>query len=274
MRSPSLKASEAFAPAKINLTLHITGQRADGYHLLDSIAVFADIGDLLTFAPSSQTDITVTGAFAAGVPTDHRNLVWQAATLARQTARITLEKNLPHGAGIGGGSSDAAAVLRHFDMPQGALELGADVPVCLTPQAQRMRGIGDQLEVLPALPPLFAVLVNPQIHVPTPDVFRALAHKENAPMPAVLPAWNTTGACIEWLATMRNDLEPPAIATAPQIAEVLTAINSCKGAALARMSGSGATCFGLFEAHAEAAAAADALAQDYPQWWVRACRLS
>ncbi|MDG1068196.1 MAG: 4-(cytidine 5'-diphospho)-2-C-methyl-D-erythritol kinase, partial [Sulfitobacter sp.] len=163
--------SEGFAPAKVNLTLHVTGQRADGYHLLDSLVVFADIGDRLWFDAGPQMRISVTGPFAEGVPVDQRNLVWQAAVLAGWTGHITLEKNLPHGAGIGGGSSDAAAVLRAFGGTADALQLGADVPVCLAHAPQRMRGIGEILDPIAPLPDLEIVLVNPRVAVPTAPVF-------------------------------------------------------------------------------------------------------
>lgn len=266
--------SEVFAPAKINLTLHVTGQRADGYHLLDSLVVFADLGDRLWFAPSETLSLTVTGPFADGVPTDDRNLVWQAAERAGQTAAITLEKNLPHGAGIGGGSSDAAAVLRHFGVTLGAGALGADVPVCLTPSAQRMRGIGDVLESVPNLPTLEAVLVNPGVHVPTPEVFKALDRRHNPPMPEHLPQFQSSKDFTDWLATQRNDLQAAAIAKAPQIADVLKALNAYHGISLARMSGSGATCFGLFVNRKTAENAAKAVADANANWWVRACRLS
>ncbi len=270
----SLKRHEVFAHAKINLTLHVTGQLPDGYHLLDSLVVFADIGDRLWITPQATISIEATGPFAQGVPTDARNLVWQAAELAGVTAHIKLEKNLPHGAGIGGGSSDAAAVLRHFGVSKGAARLGADVPVCLNSTAQRMQGIGDQLTVCEALPDLYAVLVNPNVHVPTPEVFKRLTLKENPAMPESFPAWETSADLIGWLAEGRNDLQSPAIELVPQISQVISEIKTCEGVGLARMSGSGATCFGLFPEQAEAAAAAQTLAQDHPDWWVRACRLS
>lgn len=260
--------AEAFAPAKINLTLHVTGQRADGYHLLDSLVVFADIGDRLLFSPAQQLQITVTGPFAEGVPTDQRNLVWRAAAVAGWVGHITLEKNLPHGAGIGGGSSDAAAVLRTFGAVDQALSIGADVPVCLSSTPQRMRGIGEVLEPLAPLPELEILLVNPQVPVPTGQVFAGLTSKRNTPMPA-LPNFNDVAALCHWLGAQRNDLEQPARAVAPQIDTALAAL---EGALFARMSGSGATCFGLYERGAAAAAAAQ-IAQTHPGWWVRSGRV-
>ena len=153
---------EAFAPAKINLTLHVTGQRPGGYHLLDSLVLFADVGDRLWLDAGPDMSVEVFGPFAKGVPTDERNLVWAAAQLAGWSGRIQLEKNLPHGAGIGGGSSDAAAVLRALGADIDGGNLGADVPVCCCSVATRMTGIGDILGPVVELPELFAVLANPK----------------------------------------------------------------------------------------------------------------
>lgn len=259
---------KGFAPAKINLSLHVTGQRSDGYHLLDSLVVFADIGDRLWFEPAAELKIDVTGPFAGGVPTDQRNLVWKAAEMAGWTGHIRLEKNLPHGAGIGGGSADAAAVLRAFGGRENAALLGADVPVCLQTGPQRMQGIGDILTPLPSLPDFEIVLVNPQVVVPTAPVFAALSSKSNSPMTDRLPAIEDAQTFCAWLADQRNDLEPPARAIAPQIDDVLGALED---ALLCRMSGSGATCFGLYERGADAAAAR--IGQAHPDWWVTSGRL-
>ena len=264
--------AEVFAPAKINLTLHVTGQRADGYHLLDSLVVFADVGDRLWIIPAERMRLDVTGAFAEGVPVDGRNLIWQAAELAGQVAHFRVEKNLPHGGGIGGGSSDAAAVLRHYGVSEGAGKLGADVPVCLAARAQRMRGIGEVLEPV-SLPVLHAVLVNPGVHVATPDVFKALAVKDNSGMPEPLPAFPDASVLIRWLQGQRNDLEAPARALAPEIGTCLDALAAFEDAALVRMSGSGSSCFALFEAAEGAERAAARLATEHPRWWVRATTL-
>ena len=266
--------TEAFAPAKINLTLHVTGQRADGYHLLDSLVAFADVGDRLAFTPGPELSLSVTGPFAAGVPEDARNLVWQAALMVGFSGHIKLEKHLPHGAGIGGGSSDAAAVLRSFDAPAQAVSLGADVPVCLRAKAQRMRGIGEDLTTLPDFPRLWAVLANPGVTVPTPKVFAALQTKANPPMPDTLPPRLSARAMIDWLRAMRNDLEAPAMAIQPAIGTVLVELSRLPGAALCRMSGSGATCFALFEDQGLSEIAARDLARAHPDWWVRDCALS
>ena len=264
-----MTTAEGFAPAKINLTLHVTGQRADGYHLLDSLVVFADVGDRLSYDAGPEMGVTVTGPFGPGVPLDRSNLVWTAAEACGWTGNIHLEKNLPHGAGIGGGSSDAAAVLRDLGgSAEKALGLGADVPVCLSHAPQRMAGIGEVLAEVPTAPALDLVLVNPGGHVPTPEVFKALAVKDNPDM-GDLPEFAGRESFLTWLGAQRNDLEAPALALAPQINGALTAL---QGADLVRMSGSGATCFGVFANRAEAEAAAERIAMAHPEWWVVACR--
>ncbi|WP_336043384.1 4-(cytidine 5'-diphospho)-2-C-methyl-D-erythritol kinase, partial [Pseudooceanicola nanhaiensis] len=267
-------AVAAFAPAKINLALHVTGRRPDGYHLLDSLVVVADIGDRLKVALSpGAPSMTVTGPMAEGVPADGRNLCLRAAYLFGADAAIALEKHLPAEAGIGGGSSDAAAVLRALTaltgrpVPPGTEALGADVPVCLDAHATRMRGIGEVLAKVPALPPLNAVLVNPGVAVPTPEVFRRLATPDNAPMPE-LPALADPAALALWLGDTRNDLEAPAREVAPVIGEVLSALEAQPGCLLARMSGSGATCFGLYPDTDSAGKAAAALREAQPGWWI------
>jgi len=264
-------ATEVVAPAKINLTLHVTGQRADGYHLLDSLVVFAALGDQLRLAHADRMSLRVTGRFADGVPEDGRNLVWRAAELAGVTLRIGLDKVLPHGAGIGGGSSDAAAVLRVFGGGERAVELGADVPVCLSGAPQRMHGIGDALTRVPGVPALSLVLVNPGVHLPTPEVFRTLTRKDNAAM-GTLPHWPSRAAFLSWLGAQRNDLEAPASATAPAIHDALRALGCTAGCRLARMSGSGATCFGIYDSGDAARAAAARIVSAHPDWWVQATR--
>ncbi|WP_371169462.1 4-(cytidine 5'-diphospho)-2-C-methyl-D-erythritol kinase [Aliiroseovarius sp. 2305UL8-7] len=273
--------SKVFAPAKVNLSLHVTGQRKDGYHLLDSLVVFADVGDRITVSPASEPSLEVTGPRAEGVPTDGTNLVAKAASLFDLPVRIILSKHLPSAAGIGGGSSDAAATILALSeitgdtrLPAGVTDLGADVRVCLLRQAARMRGIGDDVSPCPGLPPLFAVLVNPGVEVATPKVFGKLAKKANAPMPKRIPQGLKTVAFVEWLAAQRNDLEAPAVALSPVIANVLDAIRRLPNVRLSRMSGSGATCFGLFGSEAEAQNAAKLLAEQNPNWWVTPTKLS
>lgn len=261
-----------FAPAKINLTLHVTGRRTDGYHDLDSLVVFADLGD--TVEPGPAPGLVLAGPFAAGLPAGADNLVLRAAALAG-VARpaLRLVKRLPPASGMGGGSSDAAATLRHYGASPAAAELmalGADLPVCMAaPMAVRMRGRGERVEPVPDLPGLWLVLVNPGVPLATPAVFGALARPDNPPMPEPLPRWPDAAALTAWLAAQRNDLEPPARAIAPQIGAVLAAIAAQPGCALARMTGSGATCFGVFATRAARDAAAAGLAR--PGWWVAAC---
>ena len=274
-------AVDEFAPAKLNLTLHVTGRRDDGYHRLDSLVAFADIGDRLRAAPAARTTLAVTGPLAAGVPTGPENLVLRATALMGSPAAFTLDKHLPAAAGLGGGSADAAAALRAvarlhdqtLPEPAAVTALGADVPVCLDGRACRMRGIGDILDPV-ALPAAPLVLVNPGAACPTGAVFRALARRDNPPMPETLPPLGDAEALADFIATMRNDLEAPAIATLPVIAQVIDALAAAPGCRVARMSGSGASCFGLFADSAAAGAAAAAIAARRPGWWVRAGTLT
>lgn len=266
-------AAEAFAPAKINLTLHVTGRRADGYHLIDSLVVFADIGDRIAVEPAPGWSMEVTGPFAAALD-GQDNLALRAARMTvGPPARIALEKRLPVAAGLGGGSSDAAATLRALARldgrapPEGLAALGADVPVCLDPRPWRMRGVGEALSQAPALPALHLCLANPLRPLSTPAVFGALAARENAPMPEI-PAPRDAAGLAAWLARQRNDLEAAAGALEPTVGASLALLAATPGCLLARMSGSGATCFGLYATRAEAEAAACALKARRPDWWV------
>jgi len=281
------------APAKVNLTLRVLGRRADGYHEIESLVAFADFGDRLGLTPGDRLALELRGPNAARAGDDADNLVLKAAqALAQQIPGIVLgtfdlEKNLPVAAGIGGGSADAAAALRllakanHLppDDPRlyaAARTTGADVPVCLDPQPRLMRGIGEKLSAPLVLPPFSAVLVNPGVALATKDVF---AGWTPAPRPAPPLDLATIAKALDreqFLQSLRmqaNDLEDAAIALAPVIAEALGALRAMAGCRLARMSGSGATCFGLFDGTAAARSAAAALGNKYPQWWVRACAL-
>lgn len=268
---------EAFAPAKINLTLHVTGQREDGYHLLDSLVMFADVGDRIWVEKAAETSLTVVGPLAEAVPTDRRNLVIRAAECLGVSAKITLEKNLPAAAGIGGGSSDAAATLRAlcalYDVAlpreDEVLALGADVPVCLNEGWARMRGIGDDVAGLGAGVDWPMLLINPRVAVPTPAVFRGLTQKDNAPMSENMPDWHDPDGALVWLQEQRNDLQAPAVALEPVIADALHILENCLGCRLARMSGSGATCFAIFSDAAARDHAAKALREARPSWWVQ-----
>lgn len=271
------------APAKVNLTLRVLGRRADGYHELESLVAFAGVGDALTFAPGDALTLTVSGPTAPAAGDSADNLVLKAArALAERIAGLTLgrfalSKRLPVAAGLGGGSADAAAALRLLArangialndprLMQAAQATGADVPVCLDPKPRLMRGVGDVLSAPLDLPRLFAVLINPGVAVSTREVFAGLNLPPAAPpVPAGPPA-----APLAEIASGRNDLEQPAIELEPVIADVLSIINKLPGCRLARMSGSGATCFGLFETNAAAMAAARTVRVGYPQWWVRA----
>jgi 4-diphosphocytidyl-2-C-methyl-D-erythritol kinase len=263
-----------FAPAKVNLFLHVTGRRADGYHVLDSLAVFPSVGDRLRAAPADALSLTVDGPFTDALAGDTDNLVLRAARAlgGAAGARIVLEKHLPVASGIGGGSADAAAALRLLCRLWGCspvatpivLGLGADVPVCLASQPARMAGVGEMLTPAPDLPPAGLVLVNPGVSLATVEVFRArtggFSDRANLPV-----SWPDVATMAGDLARLRNDLEPPAIALRPAIGEVLAALTAAPDCLLARMSGSGATCFGLFPDAATAEAAAPALAR--PGWW-------
>lgn len=269
---------EVFAPAKINLSLHITGQRNDGYHLLDSLVAFADVGDTLQVCTSDRTALRVSGQMADGVPDDESNLAMMAARLMAVDVQISLEKRLPIAAGVGGGSSDAAAVITAIEQLTGQTVdgdmslLGADVPMCKEGRAARVRGIGEQIEPV-VLPRLFAVLVNPGVPVSTVSVFKALVQKANPPMSEVPRDVSTRDFCA-WLLDQRNDLEPPAITLCPAVEDVLRALSVTTGQLCHRMSGSGATCFALFDDPGLAELAAKDLELAHPDWWVRDCALS
>ncbi|WP_072778320.1 4-(cytidine 5'-diphospho)-2-C-methyl-D-erythritol kinase [Marivita hallyeonensis] len=283
-------AIEAFAPAKINLTLHVTGVRSDGYHVLESLVVFADCGDRLLVSPSESLSLTVDGPFAQGVPTDNSNLVMQAAERLRnlrgitQGATINLTKTLPHGAGIGGGSSDAAAAIRGLAelwgvaplSGQEALPLGADVPVCLcAPTATQMRGIGDVLATAPYQLKGWLVLVNPGVVVPTGKVFaRHDALYDFTPANLEPMDWIKDDDDLDmWLLGQRNDLTKVASdsSIAPVVQDVLKELRV--GSRNADMSGSGSTCWGLFTSEDKAKSCADRIAAKRPEWWVRAARI-
>ena len=275
---------QAFAPAKLNLCLHVTGRRPDGYHLLDSLVVFVSVGDRVSADLAPGLTLRITGPEAAGLAAEPDNLVLRAArAMGVDAAALGLEKILPLASGIGGGSADAAAALRALadltgrPLPpiEDVLRLGADVPVCLAGRPARMSGIGEVLHPLPTLPPLSCVLVNPRLPVPTPPVFAALTRRDNPPLPD-LPssAQASAPALAAWLATRtRNDLAAPARQVAPILVDVQAALEATPACLLARMSGSGGTHFGLFATPAAAAAAAEALATTHPAWWVTPGRI-
>ena len=281
------------APAKINLYLHVTGRRADGFHLLDSLVAFAGVGDTVSVRPASQLGLGVDGPLADGVPKGNRNLVLTAArrlaeaTGTKDGAAIRLTKRLPVAAGLGGGSADAAAALKALAAlwgvaaPRGgaagvlgavAETLGADVPVCLAGSAAFVGSIGERIAPAPALPRAWLVLANPGVTLATPRVFatRAGPYAKAARFTAAPAAARELAAV---LASRANDLTQAAVSLAPAVDETLAVLAAEPAALLTRMSGSGATCFALFAAPAPAEAAAARLRAAHPDWWVRAAPL-
>jgi 4-diphosphocytidyl-2-C-methyl-D-erythritol kinase len=278
------------APAKINLALHVTGRRSDGYHLLDMLVSFARHGDRLGFRAGGQDEFSLSGRFGPLLSADAEagdNLVLKARDFLRQAANsagfdapaahIHLEKNLPIASGIGGGSADAAATLRglmrlwHLKLPEDtlktiALKLGADVPMCLASQPLVARGIGEAIDLLPSFPSFPMVLGNPLVGVSTADVFRRLSRKDNPPLlfPSQMP--QGYGEWIDTIRNLRNDLEPPARSICGEIAMLSSLIES-KSPVMTRMSGSGATCFGIFADIEQATEAAASLHRQKPDWY-------
>jgi 4-diphosphocytidyl-2-C-methyl-D-erythritol kinase len=280
------KVVEVFAPAKVNLYLHVVGRRADGYHLLDSLIAFAGVGDTVTAAPADDLSLSIDGPFAAGLTTGDDNLVLKAARglgdLAgvENGAALHLVKRLPPASGIGGGSADAAATLMaltrlwRIDPPRAdlmalALRLGADVPMCLAGRAAFASGVGETLDPAPPLPFCWLVLVNPGVPVSTPSVFKARTGAFSDPAPFSAPPRDAVHLA-ELLRGRGNDLAAPAETIAPAIGEVRRALAATPGCLLARMSGSGATCFGLYGSEEDAKAAAASLGSAHPAWWVAA----
>ena len=285
--------------AKVNLSLRVVGRRADGYHDLESVVAFADCADRLTLEPGGELKLTTTGPLAAACGDTADNLVLKAARLLAEAVpglklgAFALDKVLPVAAGIGGGSADAAAALRLLARLNGlslddprllkvALATGADVPVCLVSRACDMTGVGEQLLPL-KLPSMPCVMVNPRVPVATKDVFRELGLRNGQLLVGVTdviraPAWPEEGGSIaywvEVLERVPNDLEAPALRIESVIGEVLNALRDSAGVKLARMSGSGATCFAIYGAANEAHAAAERIRRDHPGWWVHAGTLS
>jgi 4-diphosphocytidyl-2-C-methyl-D-erythritol kinase len=284
----------AFAAAKVNLYLHVAPPTPDGYHPIASLMAFADVGDTVSAEPADALSLSIQGPFGEGLSAGPDNLVMRAAgaLLARAGrpdagARLVLTKALPIAAGLGGGSSDAGAALRllntllGLNLDEGALEdvaagIGADGAACLRGRLLIARGRGEQLSPAPPLPPLPCVLVNPGVPSPTGAVYRAydaLGAPGGDDLPPA-PAMATPADVAAWLSTCRNDLEPPAVALEPRIAESLAALKAAPQTLLARMSGSGATCFSLCATLADAEDLAADLAAQHPAWWIRACTLT
>ena len=282
---------QEFAPSKINLALHVTGQRPDGYHLLDTLVAFCDIGDQLTLelAPAgcSTDHYAYAGDHAASLPPGADNLVSKAVEALRRFATeagiacppvsVRLTKSLPLSSGMGGGSANAAATLKGlaklWQLPETlpwrniALQLGADVPMCLQGSPLRATGIGEQLTRLGQVSSLNLALINPGVEAETPAVFRALENKHNAPID-----WDMLGDWDRLLPTLRNDLQPSAITLHPIIAETLSLLQDQTGCQWARMTGSGATCFGTFDTAEQARIACETISVQRPHWWCRATK--
>ncbi|WP_298986781.1 4-(cytidine 5'-diphospho)-2-C-methyl-D-erythritol kinase [uncultured Roseibium sp.] len=274
------------ARAKVNLALHITGQREDGYHLLHSFAVFPQIGDRIALEADDRLNLVLDGPFSRELEgSSDNNLILKAvkgfaekASIPVPAVRLTLTKRLPVASGIGGGSSDAATTLRLLEDFSGvylseetmqglALSLGADVPVCLFPEPQIMRGIGDVLSQGPSLPNCTIVLANPKKNVSTPEVFKTMTERHNAAMPIMPEKFETLGELTSYLSVCRNDMQDAAITLCPDIGDVLRALDGNELIEFARMSGSGATCFGLCETR-NAVEIERSLRSAHPDWWI------
>ncbi|WP_259781936.1 4-(cytidine 5'-diphospho)-2-C-methyl-D-erythritol kinase [Aestuariispira ectoiniformans] len=279
------------AAAKVNLYLHVTGQRADGYHLLESLVAFTEFGDRLMVSPGEGLSLTIGGPFADGLTDGPDNLILRAASELRDLCGVTLgaaihlDKTIPVAAGIGGGSADAAAALTalcdFWDLNPDrtalddlALGLGADVPVCLHGRPAHMAGIGEEVTSAPDLPDLGVLLVNPLQGVSTPQVFKALNGAFGPADRIPDAAFADPASFLAALHTRRNDLMAPAVNIAPVVGEMLAALEGLDGCRLARMSGSGATCFGLFDDPGHAARAADVFRTTHPGWWAQSTRFS
>jgi 4-diphosphocytidyl-2-C-methyl-D-erythritol kinase len=286
---------EVLAPAKLNLFLHITGRRDDGFHLLESLFVFCDFGDRLTISEAPGFGLTVTGPFepimAELCPDENDNLILKAAKKLANfveskggvvfPVQIDLEKNIPIAAGVGGGSSDAAMVLKALidlwgvevstnELHTLALQLGADVPAALSLEPKWVTGIGDKVEHVEALPSFYVVLVNPCVPLSTPDVFNAFAGEgsgfDEAKDPLI--SFSDLATLKAYLASTKNSLEKTATNLEPVIGDVLESLSNQQQCLLSRMSGSGPTCFGVFEGFAEAQEALEAIESKHPDWWV------
>jgi 4-diphosphocytidyl-2-C-methyl-D-erythritol kinase len=274
------------ASAKINLFLHVGARRADGFHPVQSLAVFTDMGDVLSIEAAPELSLTVEGPFALGLEGESDNLVLRAAksllehaALGEQGAKLTLTKNLPVASGIGGGSADAAAALRGLNqvwnagkdasaLCEIAATLGSDIPVCVPSAASFMEGRGEILRAPQSMPRIPMLLANPGLAVPTREVFASLKERSGVEMALPYGRFGDTADLLRFLDTTRNDLEAPAVALQPVIAEVLAAIRALPGALLVRMSGSGATCFGIFADDNACIRAAEVLRKSAPGWWV------
>jgi 4-diphosphocytidyl-2-C-methyl-D-erythritol kinase len=280
------------APAKINLALHVTGRRPDGYHSLESLVAFAEVGDELEAVPARKDSLSITGPFAKALGSSEGNLVLRALNAFRarwpkalpEGVALRLSKNLPIAAGLGGGSADAAAALRLFsamakgdvvfaDLMPIAITLGADVPMCLYSRPAEVRGLGEIVLPLKHFPECYVVLVNPMVPLSTADVFRKLEQRDNPGLPQLIDPLLRPAQLGLYLGETRNDLESPALAIVPTIGELTARLAQFDDCILARMSGSGATVFGLFGSSKQAHQAAHDLRETWPDYWVAAAPL-
>lgn len=292
MTAEQPQSFQIFAPAKINLFLHIVGKRSDGYHSLDSLVTFADIGDVISISPMDGFAFYIEGPMAnsfdvgeRSAKPDSKNLVVRAVwSLARMTNRsprfsITLGKNLPLGAGIGGGSADAAAVLwglcRYWKVAPDMnmlrdllMKLGADVPVCFESRTRFVAGAGENLSAPVTIPEIHAVLIHPRIRCNTKEIFKNYASAFNVPIDRP-SGFKDQDSLITFLKTTQNELMPAAVRTAPEIRNALTQLEGTDGCRMARMSGSGSACFGLYATKGEAEKACADIKETNPDWWVR-----
>ena len=278
-----LQKTNFFSPAKVNLTLHVVGQHSNGLHLLDSLITFPLIGDTLSFSNAKQLKLSIVTDKKVSLTNDRDNLILKAAKIIdKEYLRdIILTKRLPISAGIGGGSANAAAIIRdaislgYEVSSKNIRSLGADVMACLHSQPLRMRGTGEIIKPINIWPMTGSIiLVNPGIPLETKKVFNALSKKKNRPMPERLPVFSNFKTLIDFIKTQRNDLENTAIDLGPIIEKVLIEIKHCKNCLISRMSGSGATCFGLFEKTEDAVKASYRIKDTFPDWWVVSSQIS
>ena len=289
MTAGDAPARAEIARAKVNLFLHVLGRRPEGFHLLRMMVVFPKIGDLITVEPAVGLSLSVSGPFSDGLSAGEDNLTLGAAAALSAAmggapgAALHLQKNLPIAAGVGGGSADAGAALRllariwpgadRADLPDIAFALGADAPMCLAQTPAIVGGIGERLTPAPAFPGFWVVLVNPMTPLPTAEVFAGLERREN-PAGATAPArFADLAHLTSWLSTQRNDMESAARRLRPEIGRVLSALAWDRSCLFHRMSGSGATCFGVYATKADAMSAADRLRGAEPKWWVAAAEV-
>ena len=272
---------EEKASAKVNLCLQIVGQKSNGFHLVDSIVGFTEFGDHLSFKKSDELELITKGAFSDQIPVDKSNLILKAAELLRAInniktgAHITLTKNLPPSAGLGGGSSDAAAAIRGLSRLWGTdlleiddlMKIGSDLPVCINQKTQHMKGFGEVLKEINTFPNLPILLVNPLKKVSTQTVFRMLKNKKNPPLSKYEKLFQAKKDWINWLLLQRNDLMEPAVKVEPVISEVLRLISKQISVEKVSMSGSGATCFGIFENKHDCDLAMQRVRLERPDWW-------